>query len=402
MCREKIIKNLFKSINEKFRYAILHHVNEVFSNNKDIDFVVNVDEKTFFSFLRKWSDKNFCKIVNFYKIDCSIYRYDVMCLCGNKYFLIQLDCVCDGKGKDLLKIDSKKILEERVKQNVKGVNFFVASNEYEFEYYLKKKIYKKIRFNIEGESYQKYLKKIDDKLYIIKYDKYSKLYYKYYNSLKFKFKLFWHKINILLNRFFSINSYSIAFLGPDGSGKSTVINELKKRQLPFRRIDYFHLKPLKKRNNNTIIVEDPHKYPPYSKIKSFVKLIYFVYQYNIGWIKNILPLKIRSSLVIFDRYYDDILVDKKRYRISLGDFWIKFFRNFIPKPDLYFVLVTEPETIYDRKQEVSFEELKNQVKKYEQLVDNKKYIKIDVNKKPEEIVDEIVNILMEKMSERYK
>jgi thymidylate kinase len=130
--------------------------------------------------------------------------------------------------------------------------------------------------------------------------------------------------------------------------------------------------------------------------------LYFLYQYNIGWIKNILPLKIKSSLIIFDRYFDDLLVDNKRYRYGGSRKIAKFIKKFIPSPDIYFVLVAEPEIIYERKKEVEFNELKKLIGEYKKLCDGKKYFCIDVSKSPEEISREIIKIMMEKMSERYK
>jgi len=195
---------------------------------------------------------------------------------------------------------------------------------------------------------------------------------------------------------------TISFLGPDGSGKSTIIDMLFNYRLPFRRKEYFHLKPIKNSSvKNDIIVTDPHKYPPYSKVKSYIKLLYFIWQYNYGWAKYIISLKIKSSLIIFDRYFDDLLVDTKRYRYGGSLVIAKIVRLFIPKPDLYFILTADPKIIYERKQEVSFEELQRQIKAYEALVDNKQYFQIDVDRTPNEIVKEIVSIMMEKMNERY-
>jgi len=194
---------------------------------------------------------------------------------------------------------------------------------------------------------------------------------------------------------------TISFLGSDGAGKSTIIDEILEKRLPFRRKDYFHLKPLKSKNEKNTTVEDPHKYPPYSKLKSYIKLLYFIYQYNFGWLKNIVPLKIKSSLVIFDRYFDDMLVDTKRYRYGGSVGVAKFARLFIPKPDIYFILTTDPKVIYERKQEVAFEELERQVKEYRALADGKRYFNIDVSRTPEDITKEIIQIMMENMNERY-
>ena len=196
-----------------------------------------------------------------------------------------------------------------------------------------------------------------------------------------------------------IQSLSISFLGPDGSGKSTLIDELMSRELGFKSYDYFHLKPIiKKSSNSDDIVEDPHSAPAYSSLKSYVKLLYFIYQYTSGWYKNIVPLLNRGSLVIFDRYFDDMLVDTKRYRYGASVAIAKFARVFIPKPSLYFILYSSAETIYKRKQEVSFDELKRQIEEYKSLADNKRYFLIDVDNSPKNIVDEISAIMMDKLN----
>ena len=204
----------------------------------------------------------------------------------------------------------------------------------------------------------------------------------------------------ICKRIIKPTGFSIGFLGPDGSGKSTVIDGILEKRLPFRRKDYFHLKPIPTDKSKSTTVEEPHLMPLYSKNKSYIKLFYFIYQYNFGWIKNIAKLKIKSSLVIFDRYFDDMLVDNKRYRYGGSLNFAKFMRNFIPRPDVYFILTADAEVIYKRKQEVEFEELQRQIKKYRELADNKKYFSIDVNKEPDKIVQEIVNIMMKKKGKK--
>jgi len=204
-----------------------------------------------------------------------------------------------------------------------------------------------------------------------------------------------------IKRIIKPTGLAISFLGPDGSGKSTVIDILMTNRLPYRRKDYFHLKPIKMNNDVITLVDDPHAEPVYSSFKSYIKLLYFIYQYNMGWIKNILKLKIKSSLIIFDRYYDDLLIDNKRYRYGGSLLLAKFARLFIPQPDIYFILTTDPKIIYNRKQEVLFEELDRQVKAYRSIADGKVYFNIDVNRTPQEITREIILIMMEKMNERY-
>lgn len=223
------------------------------------------------------------------------------------------------------------------------------------------------------------------------------------NRLKSKsFGLFIKNKIRIVKRIFCPTGTTISFLGPDGSGKSTIIENILKNRLPFRRNDYFHTKPIIVKKDEQTVQSEPHKYPAYSKLKSYLKISYFIFQYNKGWFKNIIPLKIKSSLIIFDRYFDDILADQKRYRYGAEIWFLKFARIFIPKPELYFVLTTKAEIIHERKNEVEFSELEKQIKEYESLTKNNKYFKIDVSKTPKEIADEIIKIMMKNMSLRYE
>jgi len=195
-------------------------------------------------------------------------------------------------------------------------------------------------------------------------------------------------------------SLSIAFLGPDGSGKSTIISSLLQKGIPFDSTHYFHLKPLlQKSEKKEIVVTNPHASSPYGAIKSYIKLLVFVYQYNMGWLRNIRPLRKKKSLVIFDRYYDDLLVDHRRYLYGGAISIAKFIRNFIPKPDLYFILTADAKIIFARKQEVNFEELERQIKGYKALGNERRYYNINVNRIPDEIVAEVKQIILKATDE---
>jgi len=190
----------------------------------------------------------------------------------------------------------------------------------------------------------------------------------------------------------------ICFLGPDGSGKSTIIEQLLIQELAFKNKEYFHLKPLKKKISigGDAIVTDPHGYPPYSRLKSYIKLLYYVCQYNLGWLKNIFLPKVKSRLVIFDRYFDDILVDSRRYRYGGSLAIARITRRLIPRPDIYFIFTADAAVIYKRKQEVAFKELERQIKVYEAMADSKWYFLINVNRPTEEITKEVISIIMKK------
>jgi thymidylate kinase len=194
-------------------------------------------------------------------------------------------------------------------------------------------------------------------------------------------------------------SMTICFLGPDGAGKSTIIEIIRGLKL-FENTYYFHLKPIKvSSDQKRRISNEPHKYEPYSKFTSAFKLLFFLMQYNLGWLANIVPLN-KRTLVIFDRYYDDLLVDPRRYRYG-GNFQLaKFVGRLIPKPDIYFILTANAEIIYKRKQEIPFEVLENQITKYKNLADNNRYYNIDVNRSPDSIAFEIKNIIIQKINER--
>jgi len=221
---------------------------------------------------------------------------------------------------------------------------------------------------------------------------------------KKKIKVYYLSQDLLtkLKRVFNKTGLSISIMGSDGSGKSTIINILSKNlSASFRQIHYYHLKPVEPKNDG-VVVQNPQGQMPYSFLKSIIKLLYLIYQYNLGFFKVHFKL-IKSTLVIFDRYLDDIIIDKLRFRFGAPIIFAKAALFFIPKPKMYFFLDAPGEVIFKRKEELSVEEINRQRVEYHSLFKNKanRYI-IDASRTPNEVVKDIEKIIFNYLIIRQK
>jgi thymidylate kinase len=158
-------------------------------------------------------------------------------------------------------------------------------------------------------------------------------------------------------------------LGPDGAGKSTLIESLRADLAgAFRRSQVFHLQPdILGQKEDEGPVTEPHAKPPHPVWLSLLKIPYYVLDYSLGYALRVRPQLVRSTLVLFDRYYDDILVDARRYRYG-GPLWlVHWLQRAIPRPDLFLILDAPAEQLLQRKQELPGSELQRQRLGYHRL-----------------------------------
>lgn len=203
----------------------------------------------------------------------------------------------------------------------------------------------------------------------------------------------------------------IGVLGPDGSGKSTMLEQVNEDIYPaFRRISQYHLFPKSKKlteGNGGGVVTDPHNLKERGLFLSLLKLMYFIWIYNWGYIKTVFPQKVRSTFVVFDRYYQDILIDPLRYRNGTPKWVTKMVGGLIPSPKLWVVLDAPTDVIQKRKQEVSREETERQRQKYIAFAnETKNCILVDTNRDVKDISKDvcvfICNYLHKRAVKRYR
>ncbi|MGA9070578.1 MAG: hypothetical protein WB424_10015 [Terracidiphilus sp.] len=164
----------------------------------------------------------------------------------------------------------------------------------------------------------------------------------------------------------------IVILGPDGAGKSSVIQGVMKEMAKEGRVVKMrHLKPFyagQRRDTSVLVNPAPHGAPPRSAITSLAKIFLWLAE---EWSANLFQDK-KGELLICDRYYHDLLIDPVRYRYG-GPMWVARTVGWLmPRPRLWLLLDAPAIVLQARKQEVTLEETERQRKAYLDFVRKQK------------------------------
>jgi thymidylate kinase len=133
---------------------------------------------------------------------------------------------------------------------------------------------------------------------------------------------------------------------------------------------------------------------------SVLRAAYWFVYYTFGYVKLHLALA-RSTLVLNDRHFVDILVDRRRYRYGGPLGLMRLIWRLIPKPDLIILLDAPPEVLQARKQEVSFEETDRQRRAYLSLVGTMANGRVvDATQSLECVADDVSDIILQHLAAR--
>lgn len=213
----------------------------------------------------------------------------------------------------------------------------------------------------------------------------------------------------------SNTGFSIGFTGPDGSGKTTVIDlMIENLGEVFRKAHvYFHFRPMLFGNLGEVAhsagikkevdrsYEKPHRGAKTGMLSSLLRLAYYSVDYLLGYFLRVKPVTRITRLAIFDRYYTDIICDSRRSRIYLP---VKFLygwgKCFIPSLDYNILLTARTETILTRKRELDAAGVEAINQKIDYLADKPGFYKVMNEGTPQEAVVGILRIVFEKQHKK--
>lgn len=420
------ITNIIGLLNKKADYAVLRNFEGLPDHNKSRDIDIIITRKSYQQIkneLVNLIDRSGWKIITYLYSDRLI-TYVCACQEGNQTEIVQWDFFINTSVFGILLMDAEEFL---VNKKFNGFLYYV---DVECQF-LDKYLYNRAVGAQYPEKYQATREKAEHSPIVEK--KIKSLYG--VNSVKecdkisgkkllfsaIKTNLFQHPGQFLSNLITflwtfwdnylrSNTGFSVGFTGPDGSGKTTVIDLILERLAPVFRTahKYYHFRPalfgnlgevahsagLKKEVDRDY--SKPHRGGKTGTLSSLARLLYYSLDYIVGYYVKVKTVTRITRIVIFDRYYTDIICDSRRSRIYLNyKFLYGFGKLFIPSLDYNILLTASTDTILARKKELDEEGIRMINEKIDYLADKKGYKKILNEQTPEVAVAEILSYIFE-------
>lgn len=217
------------------------------------------------------------------------------------------------------------------------------------------------------------------------------------------------------NYLMSRTGFSVGFTGPDGSGKTTVIDRTIERlgAVFATAHSYYHFRPALFGNLGEVAhsagikkdvdrnYSDPHRGGKTGALSSLARLGYYSVDYILGYFAKVKSQTRITRLVVFDRYFTDIICDSRRSRIYLPPRFLNMWRRlFIPSLDYNILLTASSETILSRKRELDEKGIRDINSRIDYLASKKGYLKVLNESTPDDAVTAILNHMFDKQHKK--